>query len=86
MSMRRCVDKLAVSLLSILLAVIVGSIVIVVCGFSPLDAYKALVEGAFGSADACMSTFEKVYLLYSVVSRQWWVLKAVCLISVLKAS
>ena len=59
MSMRRCVDKLAVSLLSILLAVIVGSIVIVVCGFSPLDAYKALVEGAFGSADACMSTFEK---------------------------
>ncbi len=33
MSMRRCVDKLAVSLLSILLAVIVGSIVIVVCGF-----------------------------------------------------
>lgn len=59
MNMKRCIDKLVVSLLSILLAVIIGSVVIVVCGYSPWDAYKALIQGAFGTLDACMSTFEK---------------------------
>lgn len=53
------VNKMVTPLMSILIAVIIGSIVIIFCGYSPISAYGALFKGAFGSISAFTTTFEK---------------------------
>lgn len=59
MKIKKYLDKMTASLLSILLAVIVGSIIICFCKYSPLDAYLSLLEGSFGSVQSAMTTLEK---------------------------
>ena len=48
-----------ITLLSIVLAVIVGALVMVLFGYNPVDAYGALLKGAFGTLPAFTSTLTK---------------------------
>lgn len=48
-----------ITLLSIVLAVIVGALVMVLFGYNPVDAYDALLKGAFGTLPAFTSTLTK---------------------------
>lgn len=57
--MNKIMKKISIPLLSILLAVIVGSIIMLLCGYNPISAYTSLLKGAFGSPKAVMTTLEK---------------------------
>lgn len=59
MRIKRTLEKMSVPLLSILIAMLIGSAVILVCGYSPIAAYSSLFRGAFGSLRSCMGTLEK---------------------------
>lgn len=59
MRIKRALEKMSVPLLSILIAMLAGSAVILVCGYSPIAAYSSLLRGAFGSFHSCMGTLEK---------------------------
>lgn len=59
MRTKRYINQMMTSLLSIVIAVIIGSIVIGLCGYSPISAYTALLKGAFGSPSLFMTTMEK---------------------------
>ncbi len=48
-----------IPIVSVLLALLIGAIILWISGVKPLDAYKALFEGAFGSSRAIMRTLEK---------------------------
>lgn len=52
-------EKLAAPILSILIALLIGTLIIKVCGYHPLSAYSALLKGAFGSFRYTMATLEK---------------------------
>ena len=65
MRIKRTLGKLSIPLLSILIAMLAGSAVILVCGYSPGAAYSSLLRGAFGSFRSCMGTFEKCVPLWS---------------------
>jgi ABC-type uncharacterized transport system permease subunit len=56
--LRLNIQKL-IPLLSLILAVLIGAVVIAVCGYSPLTAYRHLLSGAFGSLDAIKNTLDK---------------------------
>lgn len=56
---KRILGKASIPVLSILIAVIVGSIITLACGYSPLAAYSSLLKGAFGSTKSWMGTLEK---------------------------
>lgn len=43
------------TLVALLLALIIGGIVIYVAGFNPLQAYKLIFKGAFGSVNAILT-------------------------------
>ncbi|OWZ84778.1 ABC transporter permease [Natranaerobius trueperi] len=49
-------EELGFSLLSIITAMIVGSLFILIAGESPITAYQALFEGSFGSFDYFLNT------------------------------
>lgn len=51
--------EVGITLLSIILAVLVGGIVMVCFGYSPAAAYSALLKGAFGTLPAFTSTLTK---------------------------
>jgi len=56
------IDKLyniLMPLLATLLALIVGSVMLILLGVNPIEAYKALLEGAFGSKNAIADTIVK---------------------------
>jgi len=56
------IDKLyniLMPLLATLLALIVGSVMLILLGVNPIEAYKALIEGAFGSKNAIADTIVK---------------------------
>lgn len=55
----RAWKAISVPLLSILMALLIGAIILVISGANPLEAYVALAEGAFGSAEAIARTLEK---------------------------
>ena len=57
--MNKMVRKASVPLLSILLAVIIGSVIMMLCGHHPFGAYRSLLKGAFGSPKSIMTTLEK---------------------------
>ena len=57
--MSKVIRKASVPLLSILLAVLIGSFVMFLCGYHPAGAYRSLLKGAFGSSRAAMTTLEK---------------------------
>lgn len=59
MKVKRILEKASVPILSILIAVIAGSIIIFACGYSPTAAYSSLLDGAFGSVNAWFDTLEK---------------------------
>jgi len=46
-------------ILSIILALLIGAIVIILCGYNPLSAYKSMMKGAFGNIRYTLATFEK---------------------------
>jgi simple sugar transport system permease protein len=50
---------LAIQLVAVLLALLIGAILILLSGANPLEAYAALFEGAFGSVRAIGRTLEK---------------------------
>lgn len=52
-------EKLLAPILSILVAVLLGTLLIWACGYDPGAAYRALVKGAFGSFRYTMATLEK---------------------------
>lgn len=51
--------EVGITLLSIVLAVVVGAIVMVCFGYNPVEAYAALMKGAFGTLAAFTSTLTK---------------------------
>jgi ABC-type uncharacterized transport system permease subunit len=52
--LRGLVDRLRDSVLSILVALAVGAVIVALFGHSPIDAYRALIEGSFGSLQGVM--------------------------------
>lgn len=50
-------DGAPLSLVSLLLAVLVSGIIMAVCGYNPLEAYGAILAGAFGGLRPLVSTF-----------------------------
>lgn len=59
MRSRNAIIKVMTPLLAILLAFLVGGIIIVSIGKSPMEAYSFLFKGAFGSKSALATTFVK---------------------------
>lgn len=56
---RRIWRSVSVPLGSVILALLIGAIILIISGASPLDAYKALYQGSFGTATALGRTLEK---------------------------
>lgn len=52
-------EKSYYPLISIIMALLGGGIIISALGFSPIDAYKALIKGSFGNANAIGETLVK---------------------------
>ena len=52
-------EKLAAPVLSIIIALLIGTAIIKICGYHALSAYSALLKGAFGSFRYTMATPEK---------------------------
>jgi len=50
---------ISVPIAAVLLAALIGSIILLLSGASPIAAYSALLEGAFGNRDAFTRTLEK---------------------------
>ncbi len=46
---RRIVEQLAVPFVSVLIAMAIGSLIILAVGYDPIEAFKSLFEGAFGN-------------------------------------
>lgn len=57
--MRRAWRAAVVPVLAVLLALLVGAVILLISGVNPLEAYGALLEGAFGSPIALRRTLEK---------------------------
>ena len=51
--------EIGITLLAIVLAVLVGAVVMVCFGYNPVEAYSALMKGAFGTLPAFTSTLTK---------------------------
>ncbi len=50
-------QKILVPILAVLTALVIGGLIILISGGNPLEAYRGLVEGAFGSPKAISETF-----------------------------
>jgi simple sugar transport system permease protein len=57
--MRRLWRSVSVPLVAVLLGLIIGAILLIASGSNPLEAYSALLKGAFGSPVAIQRTLEK---------------------------
>lgn len=49
----------SVPVVAVLLAALIGAVILFISGVNPIDAYSALLDGAFGSARAIARTLEK---------------------------
>ncbi|MDX1663880.1 MAG: ABC transporter permease, partial [Candidatus Promineifilaceae bacterium] len=58
-SVRRILRSVSVPVVAILLALLIGAIILIVSEASPLEAYAALYDGAFGDSRALQRTLEK---------------------------
>ena len=58
-SLRRVLNALLVPTLALITALIVGAVVMWIFGDNPIDAYKGLFQGAFGSARGWATTIRK---------------------------
>jgi simple sugar transport system permease protein len=58
-TLRRIWRTVSVPLASVVLALLIGAIVLIVSGANPLDAYAALLKGAFGGQEELARTLEK---------------------------
>jgi simple sugar transport system permease protein len=58
-TMRRLWRSVSVPLVAVLLGLIIGAILLIASGSNPLEAYSALLKGAFGSPVAIQRTLEK---------------------------
>lgn len=56
---RRIWRSISVPLVAVLLGLLIGAILLLVSGASPLEAYSALIKGAFGTPVAVQRTLEK---------------------------
>lgn len=56
---RRVWRSISVPLVAVVLGLLIGAILLIVSGASPVEAYSALLEGAFGSPVAVQRTLEK---------------------------
>jgi simple sugar transport system permease protein len=56
---RRLWRSVSVPLVAVILGLLIGAIILLVSGANPIDAYSALIEGAFGSPVAIQRTLEK---------------------------
>ena len=45
------------SLTALVLALILGGVIMAICGYNPLEAYGAIFEGAFGGKKSDLSNF-----------------------------
>ncbi len=52
-------QSIAIPLIAVLMALLIGAVIILISGSNPLAAYGALLEGAFGSAKGIARTLEK---------------------------
>lgn len=57
--LRRLGRGVSVPVVSVVLALLIGAIILIVSGAAPIDAYRALVVGAFGTETALQRTLEK---------------------------
>lgn len=57
--LRRIWRGISVPLVAVLLGLLIGAILLIVSGANPIDAYSALLKGAFGSPVAIQRTLEK---------------------------
>ena len=57
--LRRIVASVGVPIIAVLLALLIGAIILLLSGASPLAAYGALLQGAFGSPQTFGRTLEK---------------------------
>ncbi len=57
--LRGIAEEIGVSILSAILALLVGAVIVAFLGVSPLRAYLALINGAFGSVNALAGTVTK---------------------------
>jgi ABC-type uncharacterized transport system permease subunit len=62
----RRVRSLVTSLLSVLLALLVGAVVLGIAGASPTEAYRAMVRGAFGSEFAASQVLVRMVPLLTI--------------------
>ena len=51
-------QSIAISFVSVVLSLLVGAIIIIAMGYSPIDAYKALIKGSIGSLTAMTITLK----------------------------
>ncbi|RMH00536.1 MAG: ABC transporter permease [Chloroflexi bacterium] len=59
MALLRVWRGVSVPITAVLLAVVIGAIILLVSGASPVAAYSALIKGSFGDGDAVARTLEK---------------------------
>ena len=57
--LRRVWRSVSVPLVAVLLAALIGAVLLLMSGANPIDAYSALIKGAFGSPTAIQRTLEK---------------------------
>lgn len=58
-SLANVTKVVSVPVFAVLLAVLIGAIILIVSGASPIEAYSALIKGSFGDVDAFTRTLEK---------------------------
>ncbi|MGB2965351.1 MAG: ABC transporter permease [Anaerolineales bacterium] len=58
-SLANVTKVISVPIFAVLLAVLIGAIILIVSGASPIEAYAALIKGSFGDVDAFTRTLEK---------------------------
>lgn len=58
-TLRRVWRGVSVPLVAVLLGLIIGALLLIASGSNPIDAYRALLKGAFGSPVAIQRTLEK---------------------------
>lgn len=58
-TLRRTWRSVSVPLVAVLLGLLIGAIILIASGANPIEAYRALLKGAFGSPVAIQRTLEK---------------------------
>ena len=57
--MKQNFNDLIVSVAAIILSLVVAAVIMILAGYNPLEAYAAMLDGAFGSANSIANTLAK---------------------------